>query len=173
MTKLSTTAWIAHNLGLATSIGGSLFGQGAFQPALRHNVDDQSQRAKISDEAWSRFSIWNLAAHGIVAATWFAGRTFLSGREVNRRARKLTRTKDVLVAASVLTGVSSVIIGKMLGRRAKAQGQTAEVDQLRTAVKVASAANVVTNAALGAVTTGLAMQGNKSVAFSVFSRLLP
>src|SRR3569833_41595 len=72
MSKLSTSAWILHNLGLATSIGGNLFGQGAIQPALAKDVEDEQQRAQISDDAWSRFSWWNLAAHDVVATTRYA-----------------------------------------------------------------------------------------------------
>lgn len=178
MSKLSTSAWILHNLGLATSIGGNLFGQGAFQPALAKDIDDERQRAQISDDAWSRYSWWNLAAHGVVAATWFSGRTVLSGREATGTARTLTRVKDVLIVASLVTGVSSVIIGKVLGAKAKRQrdegrDSDATVEGLRTAVKAVGAANIATNAVIGAVTTSLAMEGAKSPTFSAIARLLP
>ena len=43
----------------------------------------------------------------------------MSGREVTRTARKLTRVKDVLIGASLLTGVSSVLLGRLLGSRAE------------------------------------------------------
>lgn len=178
MSKLSTSSWILHNLGLATSIGGNLFGQGAFQPALQSDVTDEKQRAQISDDAWSRYSWWNLAAHGVVAATWLAGRTMLSGREVSGTARTLTRVKDVLVVASLATGISSVIIGKLLGAKAKRQREQnvasdPAVDGLRTAVKAVGAANIIANAAMGAVTTTLAMESAKSPTFSAIARLLP
>jgi len=177
MSTLSTTSWILHNLGIATSLGGNLFGQGALQPALEKDVDDKEQRAQISDDAWSRYSWWNLAAHGVVAATWFAGRTMLSGREVSGKARALTRVKDVLVVASLATGISSVVVGKVLGAKAKRQRETggddAQVKTLRTAVKVLGAANIASNAALGAVTTTLSMEAAKSLPFAAVSRLLP
>ena len=34
MAKLSSAAWMVHDLGLATSLGGTLFGRVALQPAL-------------------------------------------------------------------------------------------------------------------------------------------
>jgi len=177
MTKLSTTAWTLHNLGLATSIGGTLFGQGAFQPALRDVVNDERERAEISDDAWSRYSWWNLAAHGVVAATWFTGRAMLSGREVSKPARTLTLVKDGLVIASLATGIASVIIGKLLGAKAK-RAKESGIDEesltgLRRAVRAVGTANLLANAAIAAVTTNLAMEGNKSLPFSVVSRTIP
>lgn len=178
MSKLSTTSWILHNLGLATSIGGTLFGQGAFQPALAKDVDDERQRAQISDDAWSRYSWWNLAAHGVVAATWLAGRTLLSGREVSSKSRTLTVVKDALVVASLATGIASVVIGKTLGekvknRREDGSGTDEEVDRLRKAVRTVGAVNIATNAAMGAVTTTLAMESGRSLPFAAVARLLP
>jgi hypothetical protein len=41
MTKLSTAAWIAHNLGIGASFGGLLFGKLALNP----NLDVISSRA--------------------------------------------------------------------------------------------------------------------------------
>ncbi len=180
MTKISTTAWTLHNLGLATSIGGTLFGQRAFQPAL-HDLD-QAERARISDEAWTRYSWINLAAHGVVAATWFAGRTLLSGREVDRASRTMTKIKDVLVVTALVTGVTSVILGKMLGKKAQEAGRDGQdasaseqqaITGLRTAVRAVGTANLVTNAAIGAVTTNLSMHAGKSLPFAFVSRFLP
>lgn len=182
MTTLTTGSWILHNLGIATSFGGTLFGQGAFAPALEKDIHDEKQRAQVSDDAWSRYSWWNLAAHGVVAATWFTGRTMLSGREVSGKARTLTRVKDVLVIASLVSGISSVILGKMLGAKAKqradsmngdGEDESISVDGLRKAVKMMGVANIATNAAIGAVTTTLSMEAAKSLPFAAVSRMLP
>ena len=35
MSKLSTTAWVAHNLGLAIGFGGTLFGKMPLNPSAR------------------------------------------------------------------------------------------------------------------------------------------
>src|SRR5689334_22996656 len=98
MAKLSSAAWIAHELGLATAIGGTLFGREALQPALRE-IDSDIQRYSVSDAAWRRFSWLNLAGHALVAGTWFYGRSMLSGREVSRKARGMVRAKDLFVVA--------------------------------------------------------------------------
>ncbi len=177
MTTLSSTAWILHNLGLATSIGGNVFGQTALKPALRE-LPDQKQRDQVADAAWSRFSWLNLASHGLVAATWFIGRSRLSGREVSGTARNLTLVKDALVVGSVLTGVASMMVGKMLGERtARAAREGASnhenVDDLRKVVAVLGTTNLVVNAAIAATTTGLSMEAAQSGPFAVISRLLP
>jgi len=181
MAKLSSTAWILHNLGLATSIGGNIFGQTSMKPAL-HDLPDQKQRDRVSDAAWSRFSWLNIASHGIVAATWFIGRSRLSGREVSSTARNLTLVKDVLVVASVLTGVASVVVGKALGARTAendragvSTGSTADdtVQGLRKAVAVLGTTNLVANMAIAATTTGLSMEASESEPVSIVSRLLP
>ena len=178
MTKLSTGAWILHNLGLSTAIGGTLFGQAAFQPALERDLNDEQKRAQISDDAWSRYSWLNLASHGVVAATWFAGRTALSGRETSRAARTMTVVKDVLVVASLATVVANIFVGKQLAAKAKKQrddnrASDAEVEGLRRAVKTIGAINIATNAAVGAITTSLSMETAKSLPAAIVSRLLP
>ena len=128
MAKLSSAAWIAHDVGLATALGGTLFGREALHPALREGIDDQLDRDRVADTAWRRFSWINLAAHGAMAATWFAGRTMLSGREVTRSARPLTVAKDALIVASLATGLASVVLGRILGKRVRNQ-----VDEARAA----------------------------------------
>ena len=47
MTKLSTAAWIAHELGLASSLGGLLFGKLALNPNL-DAVESKPDRAGSS-----------------------------------------------------------------------------------------------------------------------------
>src|SRR5262245_62540171 len=93
MTALSTAAWTAHEIGLATAVGGTMFGRAALQPALQE-IEDLDNRDRISSEAWRRFSWLNLAAHGVVAATWFAGRSMPGGLGVSGSTRALTRLKD-------------------------------------------------------------------------------
>src|SRR5688572_6239470 len=110
-TMLSQAGWVVHEVGLATSIGGTLFGRAALEPSL-NMVASADERDRVSAEAWKRFSWLNLAGHVAFAVPWFIGRSMLSGREVTRKARKLTLVKDVLIGASLLTGVSSVLLGR-------------------------------------------------------------
>ena len=180
MARLSSAAWIAHDVGLATAIGGTLFGREALHPALREGIADPGERDRIADSAWRRFSWANLAAHGAMAATWFTGRTMLSGREVNRTSRPLTVAKDVLIVASLATGLASVVLGRLLGKRVRdrelaTQGIEARerAETLRRAVGAVGMVNLCANLGILGVTTALAMQAAESSKFSFWSRLLP
>jgi hypothetical protein len=176
MAKLSSAAWIAHDVGLATALGGTLFGREALHPALREGIDDQLDRDRVADSAWRRFSWINLAAHGAMAATWFAGRTMLSGREVNRKARPLTVAKDALITASLATGLASVVLGRILGKRVRNQitlEQREQVETLRRAVGATGLVNLAANIGILGITTALSMQAAKSQKFGFISRLLP
>ena len=46
MAKLSTAAWVAHELGLATSLGGLLFGRPALNPNLEV-LENRPERGKL------------------------------------------------------------------------------------------------------------------------------
>lgn len=183
MAKLSAAAWMVHDVGLATSIGGTLFGREALQPALREGGMGEIERYRIEDAAWRRFSWINLIAHGVVAATWFAGRSMLTGREVSRTSRKLTLAKDLLVIGSLVTGVTSVILGRVIGKRIRhvenlaLQSQPIEdsrrIERMRKLVGVVGMTNLLTNAAIGAVTNALSMEASHSLPFSYVSRRLP
>lgn len=176
MAKLSSAAWIAHDVGLATALGGTLFGREALHPALREGIDDQLDRDRVADTAWRRFSWINLAAHGAMAATWFAGRTMLSGREVTRSARPLTVAKDALITASLATGLASVVLGRILGKRVRNQvtiEQRERVETLRRAVGATGLVNLAANIGILGITTALSMQAAKSQKFGFISRLLP
>jgi uncharacterized membrane protein len=178
MSHLTSAAWIAHDLGLATTIGGTLFGQGALHPALRERLDDDQQSMLVADAAWRRFSWLNLAAHAVFAATWLVGRSMLSGREVSKTGRTLTRVKDGLVIASLITGISSIVLGRVLGKKMRERergnaDQDSEIARLRKAVSKLGKLNLLATAGIGAVTTGLSMEASKSLPFSYVSRRLP
>jgi hypothetical protein len=185
MTTLSTAAWAAHEVGLATAIGGTLYGRAALEPAL-HDITDPEERDRVSADAWERFSWLNLAAHGVFAATWFVGRSMLSGREVSDSARTLTTLKDGLVATGLLTGIGSIFLGRLLARRARrgegpaqarVAGATAQDGEasvaLHRVVGGLGIVNLIANIATLGVTTVLAMEGNRSARFSARSRFLP
>lgn len=176
MAKLSSAAWIAHDVGLATAIGGTLFGREALHPALREGIDDQNDRDRVADAAWRRFSWVNLAGHAAMASTWFAGRALLTGREVDRLSRPLTVTKDVLIVASLATGVASLVLGRILGkqvRETRSIDERERVETLRRAVGAVGLVNLFANVGILGVTAALAMQAAKSPKFAFVSRVLP
>src|SRR3954464_16017611 len=109
MATLSSAAWVVHDVGLAASIGGTLFGRAALEPSL-DEIQDPAERDRVSADAWKRFSWVNLASPVAFAVPGLLGRTMRSGDEVSGEARALTRVKDVLVGLSVVTGIGSVLL---------------------------------------------------------------
>ena len=152
MTALSSAAWIVHDVGLATSIGGSMFGRMAFEPAL--SKMNAQQRDRIEDAAWRRFSWLNLAGHAAFAVPWIIGRTMLSGAEVNGRARALVRVKDELVGASVVTGIATISVGRILGRRLRdGENATEGYKRLEQVTAVLGQLNLLATTGIAAVTS--------------------
>jgi hypothetical protein len=187
MAKLSSASWMVHDLGLAASLGGTLFGRVALQPAL-HKVALPEERDLVSADAWQRFSWINLASHAAFAVPWFMGRAMLGGREVSDRARSLTRAKDTLIIASLVAGVSSILLGRVLAKRGiHGRGPQAIEEQrfshterdifrtraIKRSVGMLGMLDMLATASIAAVTTLLAMEGQKSTRWSPLSRLLP
>src|SRR5919202_786537 len=106
MAKLSTAAWIAHNLGIGASFGGLLFGKLALNPNL-DVISSEAERGKILNAAWNRYNIVNALSVGTAAATWWAGRAAISGEALDDEGRNLVLAKDVLFIASAVTGFIS------------------------------------------------------------------
>ena len=117
MAKLSTAAWVAHNLGLAACFGGQLFGKLALNPKL-DTLSSKDERGKMLNAAWNRYNAVNAASLGTAAATWFFGRAGISGRAIDEDARNLVLAKDALFVASALTELASIISGLRLTRQA-------------------------------------------------------
>jgi hypothetical protein len=184
LSKLATTAWIAHNLGLAASFGGILFGKVALNGKL-DVLDSEPDRGKLLNAAWNRYNAINVLSLGTAAATWFIGRAGISGRSIDEEARGLVLTKDVLFVASALTGLASIIQGLALTRQApdgavpiesgtKPAPETPdEAARLLRSVNVLGNVNLVLIGAIDAISTILAMKANKSTRWSAVTRLLP
>ena len=80
MTKLSTAAWVAHNLGLGACFGGTLFGKLALNPSVAA-ISSKPERGKVLSSAWNRYNAVNAASLITAAGTWFVGR---AGRSTRR-----------------------------------------------------------------------------------------
>jgi hypothetical protein len=177
VTAISSAAWVVHDLGLATAVGGNIFGQASLEPALRE-VSSPVERDRVSADAWRRFSWIKLAAHAAFAVPWLVGRNLRTGREVSARARSLTRAKDVLVGLSLITGVVSHLIGMRLAHRIeRGEGPEESGDErarvLERSVSTLGTVNTLVNAGILGVTTLLAMHASKSMRFALSSRRLP
>lgn len=184
MSRLSTFAWILHNLGLAASFGGILFGKTAMNAKL-DVLDSEPDRGKLLNAAWNRYNAINALSIGTAAFTWFVGRAGISGRSIDEDARGLVVTKDALFVASILTGLASIIQGFSLTRQAPdgavpiESGTTPSDDTPEQAARLLRSVNVLGNVnllligAIDAITTILAMKANKSTRWSAVSRFLP
>jgi hypothetical protein len=183
MATLSTTAWVLHELGLAAGFGGNLFGQLALNPAVAE-IQSKRERGKVTHVAWDRYKSVNAASLAVMAGTWIAGRTMLSGREVGNTSRMLTLTKDILVGGALVGGIGAMVFGRMLDREMTISNepiQSGSKPAAETKKKVADLQrlsngfgrlNVVMNAAVLAVTTVLAMKAGKSSKWTMVSKAL-
>jgi hypothetical protein len=61
MKKTSRTGKVAHDLGLSTWFGGTLFGQVSLNPAVS-SISDERERGRVLNEAWTRYQAANLPA---------------------------------------------------------------------------------------------------------------
>jgi hypothetical protein len=184
MARLSTTAWVLHDLGLAAGFGGNLFGQLALNPAVAA-AESKRDRGRVAQVAWSRYKGVNAFSLLAFAGTWAIGRALLSGREVGRTSRKITVMKDGLVAGAVITGLGSMIAGTMLSRARERADEAPietgahpapetprEVARLQRITSVFGIATIVLEAAAVATTTVLAMTSGRSTKWSFAARYL-
>lgn len=183
-TAASTTAWALHDLSLATSLGGSIYGKLALHPSV-HTISDRRERGRVLHAAWKKYNRLNLLGHLVFASTWLVGRTMLTGREVDRTSRLLVGVKDGLIATSLVSGVTSIVAGErgirepdqdappmndlgMPDKDASTRAKTADV-----VTTVAGAVNTAAVAGIIAVTAVLAMRAGKSSKWKLISRFLP
>ncbi len=122
MTKLSTAAWVAHELGLAASFGGVLFGKLALNPNL-DVVESKPDRGKLLNKAWNRYNAVSIVSTGTAIGTWLAGRGAIKGSLIDDEARNLVLAKDALLAVAAVTGLASVVNGLRLARPRRARPQ--------------------------------------------------
>src|SRR5215204_460303 len=168
MTKLTTAAWAAHELGLAASFGGLLFGKLALNPNLEV-LENKSDRGKLLNKTWNRYNAVNAASVGTAIATWLTGRSAISGNlALDKEANTLVRTKDALLATAAATGLASIASGLQLTRQAPD-----EAARLLRRVNVLGNVNIAVLGSVIAVSTILSMKANESVRWSLLSRILP
>ncbi len=124
MAKLSTSAWILHDLGMAAGFGGSLFGKAALDPAVKA-IGSREERGRVLDDAWGRFRVMDAVALGAMAATWINGRKAFSRRWADPSTRALVVAKDILVGGAVVTGAANLVTGMVMHRQQRRRGHQA------------------------------------------------
>jgi uncharacterized membrane protein len=105
--KPSRTGKVAHDLGLSTWFGGTLFGQLSLNPAVS-SISDQRERGRVLNEAWARFQAANLPAMLSTLLGWRLGGV---RDDSQKRAPGLTRTKDLLLGGAAFNTIASALLG--------------------------------------------------------------
>jgi hypothetical protein len=115
---LAHTTRAVHDWGLASYLGGTMYGKFALNPAVRV-IPSKEDRGKVANTAWNSYNLINSASLAAVALGWAAARATearpdrLSGRE-----RTLAQVKDGFAASTVLLGAVSGILGARLAAQA-------------------------------------------------------
>jgi len=115
---LANTMRAAHDWGLASWLGGSMFGKFALNPAVAA-ISDKSERGKVVNAAWNGYNVINTAGLGAVAVGWLGARaTEARNGNLSDRERSLSYVKDALVVSAVGTGIANGIQGARLAKQA-------------------------------------------------------
>ena len=172
MIKPSTAARVAHDLGLAACLGGTLFGKAAFNPSVGV-VGSKTERGKVGGTTWNRFNALNTAAFVVAAATWLPGRLDPAGARTDRLARDLVVAKDTLMVVAGSTGLIVLTLQVLLYRQAPrgavpletggvpAAEASARAALLQRTVSALGSVQIALFAALIAVTAILSQEAGK------------
>ncbi|HEX8103356.1 MAG TPA: hypothetical protein VF533_12140 [Solirubrobacteraceae bacterium] len=109
---------VAHDIGLATWLGGALFGKLAFNRSVRL-IPDQHDRGRVTNAAYGAFNPINTAALGTAAAGWAAARlTETRPDKLTGTEKSLATAKDVLMGLAVATGAATGLSHAKLAKQA-------------------------------------------------------
>jgi len=100
-------AKIAHNLGLATWFGGTLFGLMALNPTVR-SIRDPRKRGRVVNESWGRFNLANTVAILASVLSWRLGGL---KADADLRAPGASRLKDLLLGGAAISSIASAALG--------------------------------------------------------------
>jgi hypothetical protein len=116
---LANVTRAAHDLGLATWFGGTMFGKFALNPSVRA-ISERSERGKVLNTAWNGYNALNAAGLGAAAVGWAAARfTEANPVRMSTTENVLSVAKDGLMAAAVVTGLANGVQGARLARQAR------------------------------------------------------
>jgi uncharacterized membrane protein len=109
---------IAHDLGAAGLLGGSLYGRYALHPAVTE-LADARERGKVVNAAWRRYGVVNGLSLVAVTGGWLGARaTEARPALLSERERRLSLAKDGLVGAVTVGGLATALAGIRFARQA-------------------------------------------------------
>ncbi len=101
----------ASEIGMAGLLGGTLFGRLALHPAVSA-ISDPRERGRVVNAAWRRYGTVNALSLLAVTGGWLGARADEAhDRNLSPRERRLARAKDGFVAATVATGLATMVEG--------------------------------------------------------------
>ena len=166
--RLAYATRAAHDLGLATWFGGSMFGKFAHNPSLKA-IADHRERGRVANAAWNGYNALNAVGLGAAAVGW-AGARFTEANPVRMSTTEnaLSLAKDGLMAAAVVTGIANGVQGARLARQGPDGGVPVETGtqptvetppeaaRIQRSLEVLGNVNLAVGAALIAVNAVLA-----------------
>jgi len=181
MTKLTSAALAAHELGLAATFGGVLFGQAGLGKSVKV-LPDENDRSRVIEQAWKTYSVPRNIGLITAAATWFVGRTAFSGRFMGRHIRRLILAKDVALGVTLASGLAAQFVGRQLSDEQPfpidTQGHPTERTPERAAklLRWASVLGMIELLGAGtalALTSALNIRGQRNKAWNTIAQVLP
>lgn len=107
----------AHNLGLATWFGGTIFGQVALNPTIQR-ISSKEERGQVLNESWARYNALNAVALAATALTWrLGGLKEAADRDPGNGG--LSTLKDVSLGGALTTAVTAGLLGAEIARNAR------------------------------------------------------
>jgi len=115
---IANTTRAAHDWGLASFLGGAMYGKFAMNPAVRV-IESKADRGKVTNTAWNAYNVINAASLAAVATGWGAARlTEARPDRLSARERDLAKAKDGFVISTLVTGIASGVQGARLAKQA-------------------------------------------------------
>lgn len=114
--EASTLSRITHELGLATWLGGNVFGQVALNPTVQR-ISSKRERGRVVNESWGRFTAVNAAAMAATVLTWRKGGIRSADGDLGVEASSLVSLKNLLLGGAVITSVASGLLGARIARQ--------------------------------------------------------
>jgi hypothetical protein len=181
MAKLTSAALAAHELGLAATFGGILFGESGLEKSVKV-LPDENDRSRVIEQAWKTYSIPKTIGLITAAATWFIGRSMFDGRFMGRKMRRLVVAKDIALGVTLLSGLGSQVCGRLLSQEQpfplNSNGKPTEStpEKAKQLTRVVDTLGWIQLAAAGttlALTSALNVRGQKNPAWNAIARVLP
>ncbi len=95
-----------------------MFGKFAHNPSLKR-ISSRSERGAVANAAWNGYNVVNALGLGAAVAGWAAARaTEARPDRLSKRERDLSKVKDGLMAAALVTGVANFVQGARLAKQA-------------------------------------------------------